>query len=89
MEMKSWEEIERNDHAVTWNHRVIRFTEPESGDVFYKFAEVFYDEDGTLVGYTDPFMWSEDAEGMQGLVDRLLKAAAQPVLDEKDFDEEV
>ena len=71
-----------------WNHRVIRFKD-ETGEVFHKFAEVFYNDDGTLMGYHDPFMWSEDANGMQELADRLLKASAQPVLDESDFPEEV
>lgn len=71
-----------------WNHRVIRFKD-ESGDVFHKFAEVFYEDDGSLMGYHDPFMWSEDVDGMQELADRLLKATALPVLDESDFAEEV
>lgn len=70
-----------------WNHRVIRFKD-ESGDVFHKFAEVFYNDDGSLMGYHDPFMWSEDVDGMQELADRLLKATALPVLDESDFVEE-
>ena len=71
-----------------WNHRVIRFKD-ETGEVFHKFSEVFYNDDGTLMGYHDPFMWSEDVNGMQELADRLLKASAQPVLDESDFKEEV
>ena len=70
-----------------WNHRVIRFKDV-TGEVFHKFAEVFYNDDGTLIGYHDPFMWSEDIAGMQELADRLLKATAQPVLDESDFPEE-
>ena len=69
---------------MNWNHRLIRFKEPGSDDVFYKFAEVFY-EDGKLIDYHDPFMWSETVEGMQGLAQRLLKATTQPVLDESDF----
>ena len=73
---------------MNWNHRLIRFKEPGSDDVFYKFAEVSY-EDGKLIGYHDPFMWSEDVDGMQELADHLLKASAQPVLDESDFKEEV
>ena len=74
---------------MNWNHRLIRFKEPGSDDVFYKFAEVSYSEDGKLIGYHDPFMWSETVEGMQGLAERLLKATTQPVLDESDFPEEV
>lgn len=73
---------------MNWNHRVIRFKD-ETGEVFHKFAEVFYNDDGTLMGYHDPFMWSEEVNGMQELADRLLKASAQPVLDESDFPEEV
>lgn len=71
---------------MTWNHRVIRFKD-ECGEVFLKFAEVFYDDDGTLMGYHDPFMWSEGLEGMQELAERLLKATTQPVLDEGEFHE--
>lgn len=73
---------------MVWNHRVIRFKD-ETGEVFHKFAEVFYNDDGTLIGYHEPFMWSEDIAGMQELADHLLKATAQPVLDESDFAEEV
>ena len=72
---------------MNWNHRLIRFKEPGSDDVSYKFAEVFY-EDGKLIGYHDPFMWSETVEGIQELAQRLLKATTQPVLDESDFPEE-
>lgn len=74
--------------TMNWNHRVVRFKD-ETGEVFHKFAEVFYNDDGTLIGYHEPFMWSEDIAGMQELADRLLKATAQPVLDESDFAEEV
>ena len=73
---------------MNWNHRVIRFKD-ETGEVFHKFPEVFYNDDGTLMGYHDPFMWSAYVNGMQELADRLLKASAQPVLDESDFKEEV
>ena len=73
---------------MNWNHRLIRFKEPGSDDVFYKFAEVFYEDDGKLRGYHDPFMWSETVEGMQELAERLLKATTQPALDEFDWTEE-
>ena len=45
-------------------------------------------DDGKLMGYHDPFMWSEDISGMQKLAERLLKATTQPALDESDFVEE-
>lgn len=72
-----------------WNHRLIRFTETGDTEAFHKFAEVYYNDDGTLMGYSDPFMLSETVEGMQGLAERLLKATTLPVLDESDFPKEV
>ena len=71
-----------------WNHRLIRFTEPGDTEVFHKFAEVYYNDDGTLMGYSEPFMLSETVEGMQELAERLLKATTLPVLDESDFPKE-
>jgi hypothetical protein len=84
MEMKGWEEIERNDYATTWNHRLIKCVD-DFGDVYYQFAEVYYDEENKPHSYTSVCMVSETVEGMQQIANRLLVATTQPVLDEKDF----
>ena len=84
MEMKSWEEIEQNDYAIGWNHRLIKCVD-NFGDVYYQFAEVYYDEEEKPFSYTSVCMVSETVEGMQQIANRLLKATTQPVLDEKDF----
>jgi hypothetical protein len=72
---------------MSWNHRIVR--ETKDGETFYKFAEVFYSDDGSLMGYSDVFMWSEDVEGMQWIADKLNEAAAKPPLDESEFPKEV
>ncbi len=73
---------------MTWNHRVIRIKDDDQeGGYRYEFKEVYYHDDGTLMAYGDPFLWSEDLEGMQELAERLLKATTQPVLDENEFHE--
>ena len=84
MEMKDWEEIEQNDYAIGWNHRLIKCVD-DFGDVYYQFAEVYYDEEEKPFSYTSVCMVSETVEGMQQIANRLLKATTQPVLDEKDF----
>ena len=71
----------------TWNHRVIRHTDPW-GDVYYTFAEVHYDEDGKPEAYTTVCMVGDDIDEMQEIANRLLVASAQPVLDVKVFEEE-
>lgn len=71
---------------MNWNHRVIRFKDQNSDSGYrHEFREVFYDDEGNKTGYSNPFMWSEDIEGMQELAERLLKATTQPVLEESDF----
>ena len=83
MEMKSWEEIEQNDHAIGWNHRLIKCVD-DFGDVYYQFAEVYYDEEGKPFSYTTICTSSTTVEGLRQIVEGLLQAMAEPVLDEKE-----
>lgn len=82
MEMKSWED----DYKATSNHRVMRETDPDTGEVAYRFVEVFYYDDGTPITYGWPYAWTKDVQGLQELANCLLVATQQPVLDQKDFD---
>ena len=73
---------------MTWNFRVVRFKdEDQEGGYRHEFVEVFYNEDGSLMGYSDPYLYSETLEGMQELAARLSDAAANPVIDEEEFGE--
>jgi hypothetical protein len=73
---------------MKWNHRVIRFKDDDQeGGYRYEFAEVFYKDDGSLMGYANAFMFSETLDGLQELTDRLTEATTKPVLDEGEFHE--
>lgn len=69
-----------------WNHRLIKYTLPD-GEVLYSIREVFYEEDGSLMGYV------EDPDGVQGNSLRevskyltwMRKAFKSPVLSPVDF----
>ena len=71
---------------MKWNHRIVRFKDDDvEGGYRYEFAEVFYKEDGSLMGYADPFLWSETLDGLQELTDRLTEATTKPVIDREEF----
>ena len=71
---------------MNWNHRVVRFKDENvDGGYRYEFKEVFYDDEGKATGYSNAFLWSEDAFGMQELAERLLMATTKKPLDESDF----
>jgi hypothetical protein len=71
---------------VTWNHRLVRFKNPDGG-YRYEFKEVYYHDDGTLMAYGDPFLWGESIAEVQELADQLVVAAAKPSVYEEDFGE--
>lgn len=71
---------------MTWNYRVVRVKdEDQDGGYRYEFYEVFYNDDGSLMGYADPFTFSETVEGLQELANNLLEATAKPFIDESEF----
>ena len=69
-----------------WNHRIVRVK--DGTETILKFAEVFYNEDGSLMAHGDPFMHGDTIEELRQTAERLLKATSQPVLDETDFPKE-
>ena len=71
---------------MNWNHRMVRFKAPDGG-YRYEFKEVYYHDDGTPMAYGDPFLWSEDIDGMQELAERLMVASARSPIAEEAFDE--
>jgi hypothetical protein len=70
---------------MSWNHRVMR-QHFDSGEVHYGIREVFYDEDGTVKGWTaepvDPH--GESVDGLRECLQRMLAALDKPVLDERE-----
>lgn len=69
----------------TWNHRVVDLTTQNDGEELYAIQEVFYDDDGTLMGYCEPSMVSETMTGLVEILERMADALEQPVLKHEDF----
>lgn len=77
-----------------WNYRVMELKDVE-GETFFNLAEVYYEDDGSLMGYVDkaePFLFYGDegddkarAEYYEGLLENLKKAIEKPVLRPIDF----
>jgi hypothetical protein len=72
-------DVRKENEMTTWNHRVVKVS--DESDECLMFAEVFYDEEGKPMGYTEPFMGSETMEGLAETLSRLLNAMNEPVLD--------
>lgn len=75
---------------MTWNHRfiVIRDTFLDEDQELIKLAEVFYDEDGKLSGYSSPHLVFDTMEEVNEFTLRIMKAAQLPLLHEDDFPKE-
>lgn len=70
---------------MTWNYRVVRFTEIVGDEEFYEIKEVFYDTSGKPVGYSDAVCGADTYEGLFKCMSMMQSAHAKPVLDEKEF----
>lgn len=70
---------------MNWNHRLINCPSQNGGDDWIEFKEVFYNEKGELLGYSNACSGSETVEGMQEMLARLNKAMELPVLHESNF----
>ena len=70
---------------MTWNYRVVRFTEIAGDEEFYEIKEVFYDTSGKPVGYSDAVCGADTYEGLFKCMSMMQSAHAKPVLDEAEF----
>lgn len=69
-----------------WNHRIVRVKDNDEERLM--FAEVYYNDDGSLMGYGECFMYGDDMGELRQLVNRLGNAINQPVLNDTDFPKE-
>lgn len=76
---------------MSWNYRVIEYVEPED-DPWWAIHEVYYDDDGKPIRYTEEPAWAMSLEDMGGslswVLDRMRDALSRPVLKESDFGEQ-
>jgi hypothetical protein len=70
---------------VSWNYRVVRFTEIVGDEEFYEIKEVFYDNNGKPVGYSDANCGADTYEGLFKCMSMMQSAHAKPVIDESEF----
>lgn len=68
-----------------WNYRLIDLSHENAGDPWVQVQEVYYDDDESLLGYTDVSVGSEDSEGLRLTLNRMLQALDKPVLKISDF----
>lgn len=68
-----------------WNHRIIQLNTPDPDEVIYTIAEVFYEEDGSLMAWGEVSLVLDHPEEVLELTDRMRKAQEQPVIHENEF----
>jgi hypothetical protein len=71
---------------MSWNYRIVRFKDSEvEEDDYYEVKEVFYDNVGKPVGYSDATLGANTYDGLFKVAGLMQSAHAKPVLDEEEF----
>jgi hypothetical protein len=70
---------------MMWNYRVVRFKGENDEDTYYEIKEVFYNRDGSLMGYCDANVSGESFGDVIKVLDMMKTAAHKAVLDEEEF----
>ena len=72
---------------MSWNYRLMGLPDGPEGETIYAFHEVYYHENGRLLGYiaenSAPF--GETLEELTTSLDRMKEAMAKPMLTPADF----
>lgn len=73
---------------MTWNYRIIKRKCPETKEIYYALNEVFYQENGKLMAYSErDDIVAGSPEEIVDVLETMLADAKKdaPVLTEKDF----
>ena len=70
---------------MSWNYRVVRFKGENEEDTYYEIKEVFYNRDGSLMGYSDATVSGESFADIIKVLDMMKEDAHKSVIDEEDF----
>ena len=73
---------------MTWEFRFVNLASQNGGEDWLELREVYYNDDGSLMGHSNPCLGSETAEGVALLIGWWQQAASKPVLHDKDFPED-
>lgn len=65
---------------MSWNHRIVK--ETIDGEERFSVKEVFYNEDGSIMGISvEPIIGSETFEGLQQVIKSMKKACSKKILE--------
>jgi len=72
---------------MSWNYRIIKKRDKELKEDQYFLAEVFYDHDGSLRGYSgETSIWGNTKDEIIDVLEMMMEDAKKhPVLNEKEF----
>ena len=68
-----------------WNYRVIKFKGEQADDTYYEIKEVFYNRDGSLMGYSDATVSGQSFIDIIKVLDMMKTDAHKSVIDEAEF----
>ena len=68
-----------------WNYRMVDLSHENAGDPWVQLHEVFYNDDDSLMGYTEATVSSETVDGLRETLAKMLLALDKPVLKVSDF----
>jgi hypothetical protein len=69
-----------------WNYRLLDRSHRNGGDPWVEIIEVFYRDDGSLIGFTEPFINAETREDVVLILKRISEDInGKPVLTLADF----
>lgn len=70
---------------MTWEFRFVNMPSTNGGEDWIELREVYYNDDGSLMGHSNPCVGSETVDGVSQLVRWWASAGELPILHEKDF----
>lgn len=68
-----------------WNYRLIDMSHNNAGEPWLELHEVFYEDDGSLMGYTPVSTGGESVESLKQTLEWMMQATKEPVLRVTDF----
>lgn len=57
---------------MKWNHRLVHMNQNQAVEPWVQVMETFYNEDGSVAGFTDPCLGSEYPEQIASILRRML-----------------
>jgi hypothetical protein len=69
---------------MSWNYRVVKF-DGAFDEPYYEVKEVYYNRDGSLMGYCDATVASDTFEGIIEVLEQMKADAHRIIIDEEEF----